>query len=147
MFCNAPADVGRDASVVSIVIAPQDVDREVIHCHGQSPLACGLFAAGYFDSNACGLTGRFSNVPPQFGHAPLSSPSTHDLQNVHSKLQITASSESGGKSRSHRSQFGLIDSIALRRCRRPVCRRKPETHPLLCSPDFLLCQTRSARYR
>lgn len=46
--------------------------------------------------------GRRTNSPPQFGHLLVSS-DEHWLQNVHSKLQIMASSASAGRAFSHRT--------------------------------------------
>jgi hypothetical protein len=47
------------------------------------------------------------------GQRPPSAPSAQSLQNVHSKEQIRASGEAGGKSRSQHSQFGLNSSIVV----------------------------------
>ena len=62
---------------------------------------------GYFPSRASGLIGRRTSSPPQFGQTPFRALSVQFLQNVHSKEQMQASIESGGRSRSQRSQFGL----------------------------------------
>jgi len=70
-----------------------------------------LVDAGLFSSLFCGLIGLGEKFPPQFGHVPLSAPSTQSLQNVHSKVHMRALSESGGKSQSQRSQFGLSSSM------------------------------------
>lgn len=70
-----------------------------------------LIDDGYFSSIADGRIGLLSNPPPQFGHLPPSFPSTHDRQKVHSKLQIIASLESGGRSQSQHSQFGRSSSM------------------------------------
>jgi hypothetical protein len=54
-------------------------------------------------------------------------PSAQSRQNVHSKEQIRASSEAGGKSRSQHSQFGLNSSIVVlseHRRRRHIVREK-----------------------
>jgi len=67
--------------------------------------------AGNFSSFAAGRIGRRLNSPPQLGHPPLRTPSAHARQNVHSNEQIVASRESGGKSMSQHSQFGLRSSI------------------------------------
>ena len=53
-----------------------------------------------------GRTGRGSKPPPQFGHTFKSTCCTQSAQNVHSKLQMRASVEDGGKSLSQHSQFG-----------------------------------------
>jgi hypothetical protein len=67
--------------------------------------------AGNFASFAAGRTGRRTSSPPQLGHRPLSTSSAQERQNVHSKEQIMASRESGGKSISQHSQPGLSKSI------------------------------------
>ena len=60
--------------------------------------------AGYFSSKCAGRIGRGEKLPPQFGHVLFNLVSTQSLQNVHSKVQMSASVESGGKSVSqHRS--------------------------------------------
>jgi hypothetical protein len=68
-------------------------------------------AAGWLASFAAGRRGRTTSSPPQFGHLPPSLPSVHGAQKVHSKEQIRASVESGGKSRSQHSQPGLSCSM------------------------------------
>jgi hypothetical protein len=67
--------------------------------------------AGYLSSLFAGLLGRVSSSPPQFGQRPLSAVSAHKVQNVHSKEQIRASVESGGRSLLQHSQFGRNWSI------------------------------------
>ena len=54
--------------------------------------------------------GLLTSSPPQLGHVAFISP-PHFAQNVHSKLQMTASVEPGGSSVPHFSQAGLISSI------------------------------------
>lgn len=51
--------------------------------------------------------GLVTKLPPQFGHTLFNTPSAQLLQKVHSKVQITASVDSGGRSLSQHSQFGL----------------------------------------
>src|SRR3954471_5691592 len=70
-------------------------------------------AGGNFASLSAGRIGRRTNSPPQFGHLPLSGPATQSLQNVHSNVQIIASRESGGRSRSQHSQLGRSASMAV----------------------------------
>jgi hypothetical protein len=53
-----------------------------------------------------GRIGRPQNPPPQFGHTLRKTCSTQLRQNVHSKLQIIASSESGGSGLRQFSQVG-----------------------------------------
>ena len=67
--------------------------------------------AGYFASLAAGRIGLGEKLPPQFGQIPPSSDATHALQKVHSKVQIIASGESGGRSRPQLSQSGRSSSI------------------------------------
>jgi hypothetical protein len=67
--------------------------------------------AGYFSSLLAGRRGRGTKSPPQFGQIPPSTESTQDAQKVHSKVQILASKESGGKSLLQHSQFGRNSSI------------------------------------
>jgi hypothetical protein len=54
--------------------------------------------------------GRCTSSPPQLGQRPRSF-RAQSTQKVHSKEQIRASGESGGKSRSQHSQPGRIWSI------------------------------------
>jgi hypothetical protein len=67
--------------------------------------------AGYFTNFSAGRTGRRTNSPPQLGQRPPSTVSAQLRQNVHSNEQITASTDSGGRSRSQHSQFGRSWSI------------------------------------
>src|SRR4051812_40968512 len=56
--------------------------------------------AGYFASIAAGRMGRLAKLPAQLGHFRFRTPSTQFLQKVHSNVQIIASGDSGGRSRS-----------------------------------------------
>src|ERR1019366_2225293 len=58
-----------------------------------------------------GLMGRAAKPPPQFGHTLPKTSSTHDRQKVHSKLQIMASVESGGRALLQCSQVGRSSNI------------------------------------
>jgi hypothetical protein len=58
-----------------------------------------------------GRIGRGTNPPPQFGHTLPSTLSAHAAQNVHSYVQIRASSESGGSALLQFSQVGLSSNI------------------------------------
>jgi hypothetical protein len=69
--------------------------------------------AGKFDSADAGLMGRSTRLPLQLGQIKFSKFSAHALQNVHSKLQIIALSESGGKFLLQHSQLGLSASMLL----------------------------------
>jgi len=81
-------------------------------------------AAGNASNSATGLIGRLTSSPLQFGQAPAKWVCAHGAQKVHSKLQIIASWEAGGKSRSQHSQFGLISNMAppVYRCAQPDAR-------------------------
>jgi len=57
--------------------------------------------------------GRATRLPPQFGHRPPSVVSAQPRQKVHSKLQIIASVDAGGRSLSQHSQLGRSSSIVL----------------------------------
>lgn len=74
------------------------------------PQPAGLCArsveGGYWPSFSAGRRGRGTSSPPQFGHLPCSTDSAHAAQKVHSKEQIRASVESGGRSLSQHSQLG-----------------------------------------
>jgi len=69
--------------------------------------------AGFLPSSDAGRIGRGEKFPPQLGHLLAKTPDAHDAQNVHSNVQITASSESGGKSLSQHSQLGLNSSMGF----------------------------------
>ena len=60
--------------------------------------------------SVAGRIGRGAKPPPQFGQTFDSRCSTHCAQKVHSKVQMHASVESGGRSRSQLSQLGLSSS-------------------------------------
>src|SRR5919108_2362547 len=62
--------------------------------------------AGWFNNSAGRRIGLRTSSPPQFGHTKPSFCEAQSRQNVHSKEQIYASFESGGRSRSQHSQFG-----------------------------------------
>ncbi len=68
--------------------------------------------AGNLASVAAGRRGLFTNSPPQFAHLPLRIVSAHVEHHVHSIEQISASTESGGRSLLQHSQFGFNKSIS-----------------------------------
>jgi hypothetical protein len=70
------------------------------------------FDAGAVIRFFAGRTGRRTNSPPQFGQTFCKTPLTQSAQNVHSKEQIIASVDSGGKSLSQHSQFGRNASMS-----------------------------------
>ena len=70
-----------------------------------------------------GRTGRGQNPPPQFGQTLLITCSTQVRQNVHSNVQIIASSESGGRGLLQCSQVGLNCSAMPEVFRRPPARQ------------------------
>ena len=75
--------------------------------HPDSPVACKS-SPQRLDSGrapATGRIGRRTNSPLQFGHLPCSTVATHCAQNVHSKEQIIASRDSGGRSLLQHSQL------------------------------------------
>jgi hypothetical protein len=51
--------------------------------------------------------GRFTSSPPQLGHIPCNLVAAQLRQKVHSKEQIIASAESGGRLALQHSQLGL----------------------------------------
>jgi hypothetical protein len=67
---------------------------------------------GLLASFAAGLIGRAAKLPPQLGQAPPNLVSTQVRQKVHSKVQIIASTASGGRSLSQHSQLGRSSSKA-----------------------------------
>lgn len=66
---------------------------------------------GFLSSFDAGRRGLGINSPPQLGQMLPNFDSAHDAQKVHSKEQIRASVESGGKSGSQHSQPGRSSSI------------------------------------
>ena len=70
-----------------------------------------MVEAGFLINDSAERIGRETKSPSQFGQRPFSLSSTQTLQKVHSKEQIIASFESGGRSLSQYSQFGLSSNI------------------------------------
>jgi hypothetical protein len=62
--------------------------------------------AGNFSSFSAGRRGLATSSPAQFGQRPFSLPVAQSRQKVHSNEHMSASGESGGKSRSQHSQLG-----------------------------------------
>jgi len=62
-----------------------------------------------------GRIGLGTKPPPQFGQTFPRTSSTHAAQNVHSYVQMRASSESGGRGLLQFSQVGLRSSMRIRR--------------------------------
>jgi len=58
-----------------------------------------------------GLRGRATSSPPQLGQLPFNMSIVQLVQKVHSKEQILASVDSGGRSLSQHSQLGRNSSI------------------------------------
>jgi hypothetical protein len=77
----------------------------------QSSWVTRFVLAGCFASRCGGRTGRSVRFPPQFGHARSVNPATQSEHHVHSKVQMFASVDSGGRSRAQHSQFGLISNM------------------------------------
>src|ERR1700752_4158914 len=69
--------------------------------------------AGNFASLSAGRRGRGTSSPPQLGQRPWSTVSAQARQKVHSKEQMRASSEPGGRSRSQHSQPGRSSSMYI----------------------------------
>ncbi len=67
-----------------------------------------------FASLLAGRRGRATSSPPQFGQRWFRMVSAQAAQNVHSKEQMRASADSGGKSLSQHSQLGRSSSIVAR---------------------------------
>lgn len=80
-----------------------------------SSLSTGLYTnlleVGYLFNKIAGRTGRWVKFPPQLGQTLRSTLSAQDLQNVHSKEQIMASTASKAKGFLQFSQFGRISNI------------------------------------
>ncbi len=70
-----------------------------------------LVDAGYFFRRFFGRIGRSTKFPPQFGQTYCKTVSAQDVQKVHSKVQITASVDSGGRSVSQHSQLGRSSNM------------------------------------
>jgi len=69
--------------------------------------------AGLLASLSAGRRGRLTSSPPQFGQTCLRIVLAHSTQNVHSNVQMSASWQSGGRSRLQHSQFGRSWSISV----------------------------------
>ena len=69
--------------------------------------------AGYFASFSAARRGRLTSSPPQLGHMPLRTVVAQSTQNVHSNVQLSASGDSGGRSRSQHSQLGRSWSMSI----------------------------------
>lgn len=69
--------------------------------------------AGNLVSFSRGRMGLATNSPPQLGQRPPSTSCLQSLQKVHSKLHITASADSGGRSLLQHSQFGRSSNTLL----------------------------------
>lgn len=81
---------------------------------GQPPPLRTLFVEGGLAASFdAGRRGRATSSPPQLGHLPANTSVAHDAQKVHSKEQMYAPLDPGGKSRSQHSQFGLSSSITV----------------------------------
>jgi hypothetical protein len=67
--------------------------------------------AGWFSNPAAGRIGLRTSSPSQFGQTPRNVTSAQSRHHVHSKVRMNTSRESGARSRSQHSQFGLISSM------------------------------------
>ena len=98
------------ARLLGLDVTPRDYDASgVTQPEG---LKTRSVEAGFLGSIASGRLGLGNNSPPQLGHVPASFVSVHSEQKVHSKEQILASVESGGRSRLQHSHPGLSWSMA-----------------------------------
>ena len=74
-----------------------------------------MVEAGFLINDSAKRIGRETKLPPRLiyimGQRPFRFSSTQPLQKVHLKEQIIASPESGGRSLSQYSQFGLSSSM------------------------------------
>lgn len=103
-MCRLAAPVGQGVS--------QPGALPTLTCLQCSGLKTRLAEGGWRASLSKGRRGRGSNSPPQFGHRPPSTSWAQEEQNVHSKEQILACADSGGRSLSQHSQLGRSSSIA-----------------------------------
>lgn len=71
------------------------------------------FFHGWSSARFATRLGRVTSSPLQFGQRPPSGPSAQGAQKVHSKEQMRASGESGGRAQSQRSQVGRNSSTGL----------------------------------
>jgi len=71
-------------------------------------------------SFAGGRTGLRTSSPPQLAQTKLSLPEAQSRQYVHSKVQMNASLESGGRSLSQHSQLGRISRAIVFGARRAL---------------------------
>ena len=78
---------------------------------GPERLTTRSIDAGYFNNLSARRIGRIAKLPPQLGHVLFKTFVTQLLQKVHSKVQIIASADSGGKSLSQHSQFGRSSNM------------------------------------
>lgn len=139
MFFDAARNILGNSRVQAAVATTHQVDT-VFACWRQF-LVTRFLEAGFFCKRDCGRIGRDSKLPSQFGQTPWYTSSTQRRQNVHSKVQIIASGDSGGRSQSQFSQLGRSSSIAtlypVRRDRRIICQPVHAVHPIPYSPCFL----------
>ena len=88
-----------------------DASRPLGHGSGHGVAAwmrCG--DGGLRSSRKAGRIGRGHKLPPQLGHMLEKWPSTQRRPKVHSKVQIIASVDAGGRSTSQHSQLGRSSS-------------------------------------
>lgn len=112
-----------------------------LHDAQPSGLWIRCFEGGFFANLLAGRRGRGTNSPPQFGQRPESRSSTQRTQNVHSKEQILASLESGGRSMLQHSQFGRSLSTL------PAVYWKLSWQRRSCADSRLLTWTKQERLR
>jgi len=78
----------------------------LFQAHSAWGLVKRVVEAGDVNSFAAGRVGRSTKSPPQLGQMPPNRVSAQSAQNVHSNVQIRASGDPFGRSRSQHSQFG-----------------------------------------
>jgi hypothetical protein len=83
-------------------------DRRYAACLQPCGFSTRSVEAGLFASFSGDLLGRATISPPQFGQTLFKTFVTQSVQKVHSKEQIIAAVDSGGKSLSQHSQLGRI---------------------------------------
>jgi hypothetical protein len=110
--------------------------------------------AGCFARSRTARVGRGLSAPLQLGQCFFSTPCAQSAQNVHSKEQIRASGESGGRSASQHSQFGRISNIVISNrfgpaqsgagmvgsCYSPQPKALPTQHNPVCETRLLFLQ-------
>ena len=93
-------------TIAARVATPAATRRDDHHYRQPCALMIRSVEAGYCWSFSAGRIGLLTSSPPQFGHMPCKIWVAQLRQKVHSKEQIMASAECGGRSVLQHSQFG-----------------------------------------